>query len=166
MKAPVYEYCQHCGQALTKDTDTLYHCPEGHIFYNNPVAAAGVVLVNDAGKVLFAKRDNDPAKGKYKFPGGFVHFGESVEGAARRELLEEAGIELGEVELVGSVCNFYFDNYTTADNLYICKDWQGDPTPQDDVEALEWHPLEFMLGESFAWPEAFRPSYDILKAKI
>ncbi len=166
MKRPEYRFCQYCGQPTQQLTETDYICPAGHHFYNNPVVAAGVVLYNNAGEILFALRGNEPTQGKYKLPGGFVQFGESSEAAAKRELLEEAGLEIGKLELLTSVCNFYFDNYTTADNIYLAHSWQGQPKPQDDVAALEWRPLDFMISSDFAWPEVFRPVYELLQARV
>ncbi len=58
-------------------------------------AARGVILRE--GKLLMIHTD----RGDYKFPGGGVEPGESLEAALRRELLEETGRELlGEPEYV------------------------------------------------------------------
>jgi ADP-ribose pyrophosphatase YjhB (NUDIX family) len=47
------------------------------------------------GRVLLVKRALPPSQGLYAFPGGKVEPGESLEEAARRELLEETGLEAG-----------------------------------------------------------------------
>src|SRR6185369_1454349 len=44
-------------------------------------------------KVLLIQRDLDAFMGKWALPGGFVRMEEDLESAARRELLEEAGIK-------------------------------------------------------------------------
>jgi 8-oxo-dGTP diphosphatase len=44
-------------------------------------------------KVLLIKRDLEPFRNKWALPGGFVHEDESLDDAARRELVEETGIE-------------------------------------------------------------------------
>lgn len=43
--------------------------------------------------VLLVKRGIDPYKGRWAIPGGFVHENESLEAAARRELVEETGVK-------------------------------------------------------------------------
>lgn len=43
-------------------------------------------------KVLLIQRDLEPFAGKWALPGGFVRMDESLEEAARRELVEEAGV--------------------------------------------------------------------------
>lgn len=163
----ILNYCMECAAALTKQTETLYVCENGHFFYNSPVGASVVALINDTGEVLFSKRANDPEGGKYDLPGGFLLFGEDAESGARRELIEEAGIELGEVQLLTSIASTYRENYTTADHVFVCTDWQGTPVAADDAAALEWHPIEFAFdSDQIAFHEAFRPAYEMIKAYI
>src|SRR5258708_1361576 len=63
----------------------------------------GVILVNAAGQVLMQLRDDIPTiadPGCWAIPGGGQDPGESLEEAARREILEETTYELGELTLV------------------------------------------------------------------
>lgn len=64
-----------------------------------PSVAVDVAIFTPGGIVL-VKRKNEPFKDYWALPGGFVEYGEKVEDAARREVLEETGLE---VELKGLV---------------------------------------------------------------
>ncbi|MCQ8903486.1 MAG: NUDIX hydrolase [Methanothrix sp.] len=65
-----------------------------------PLLAVDVVLRIDDGIVLIRRR-NPPFMGCYALPGGFVEIGETVEDAARREVMEETGVNASLVRLVG-----------------------------------------------------------------
>ncbi len=58
-----------------------------------------VVMENSS--ILLIKRKNDPYKGSWALPGGFVEYGETVENAAVRETKEETGLDVKLKELVG-----------------------------------------------------------------
>lgn len=61
--------------------------------------SAGVVVVDDAGRILLLNHVLRPASG-WGVPGGFLDAGEQPADAARREVFEETGLELENVELV------------------------------------------------------------------
>ena len=50
----------------------------------------GIVLYHK--KILLIKRKNNPFKGLWALPGGFVNYGENVENAVVREVKEETGL--------------------------------------------------------------------------
>lgn len=68
--------------------------------YKTPkLTADGAILKND--KILLIKRKNEPFKGKWALPGGFIEYGERVEHAVLREVFEETGVKATIKELVG-----------------------------------------------------------------
>jgi ADP-ribose pyrophosphatase YjhB (NUDIX family) len=60
------------------------------------LTGVGVGVLDGRGRILLQK-DFD---GRWGIPGGFMELGESAEDAGRREVLEETGIEIGEMTLV------------------------------------------------------------------
>jgi 8-oxo-dGTP diphosphatase len=65
--------------------------------YPRPAVTADIVVVTRAAKprVLLIRRGRPPFEGSWALPGGFVDMDETLEAAARRELLEETGIKTG-----------------------------------------------------------------------
>ena len=61
------------------------------------LVAAGVALLNEAGEVLLLQRP----EGEWCLPGGHMEVGESLEEAATRELLEETGLVVDTLEMLG-----------------------------------------------------------------
>jgi 8-oxo-dGTP diphosphatase len=66
-----------------------------------PLLATDCVIRDDDGRIVLVRRQNDPFKDGYALPGGFVDLGETVEAACRREVLEETGLSVGALKLVG-----------------------------------------------------------------
>jgi 8-oxo-dGTP diphosphatase len=63
--------------------------------YPHPAVTTDIViftLEDDLLKVLLIERANDPYKGSWALPGGFIEINEDLEDAALRELKEETGV--------------------------------------------------------------------------
>jgi colanic acid biosynthesis protein WcaH len=61
-----------------------------------------LVVSNDYGQVLLAKRKNEPARGEWWFLGGRVHYLETRVDAAMRKLREECGLESDQLVELGT----------------------------------------------------------------
>jgi 8-oxo-dGTP pyrophosphatase MutT (NUDIX family) len=120
---------------------------------NRPLilTAAAVIIQDDAGRVLLQHRaDTD----NWGIPGGFMEIGESVEEAARREVLEETGLTVGEMTLytVFSGKEFYFQ-YPNGDEVYnvivtfTSTDVSGHLTPDHEGHDLAFFPLDGLPRE-------------------
>ncbi len=159
----ILNYCTDCGAKLVSRTDVRYTCQNGHHYYNNARSAVALLFAKD-GQVLFAKRKNEPSKGKYDFPGGFVDLDESLEDAVKREAQEELGITINAFRYVASAPNPYENDTHVCDTLFLVTDWSGTMTADDDVAAIEWKDVEFISSKEFACPEYHRALPQIRKA--
>jgi 8-oxo-dGTP diphosphatase len=99
-----YRYCPHCATGLVvsdrEDVPRLA-CPScGFIYYNNPVPAAGAIILRD-NHILFVRRKFEPRVGKWSLPAGFMEYNESAAECAVRELREETGLTGRVKDIVG-----------------------------------------------------------------
>jgi 8-oxo-dGTP diphosphatase len=88
-------FCPRCGTAVTlieRFGHTRPVCPQcGWTYFADPKVAAAV-LVEQEGRVLLVRRINEPFRGLWTLPAGFVDAGEDPARAAERECLEETGL--------------------------------------------------------------------------
>jgi 8-oxo-dGTP pyrophosphatase MutT (NUDIX family) len=94
------------------------------------VSGASVIIFNAENKVLMLHRsDND----SWCFPGGALELGESLREAAIREVFEETGLEVTELELmdVFSGKDLYYkypngDEVYNVDAVFITRQYKGE----------------------------------------
>jgi SPP1 gp7 family putative phage head morphogenesis protein len=81
----------------------------------SPICAGAAVKAFDTGRVLMIQRtldSEDPAAGKWEFPGGHIDPGENAEGAARREWEEETGLSFPDDAML-------LTTWDTSDGVYV-----------------------------------------------
>ena len=102
---------------------------------------ADVILIDDENKILFTVRnkEDDFEPGKYCLPGGHIEGGESPKAAARRELLEETGIEISLSDL--QPCGEYIDNKSHIH--YFCAKSNLNPVVLEEREQQQWERVPF-----------------------
>lgn len=69
---------------------------------DSPVAAVSALLV-DGERVLLIRRQAEPNRGRWSFPGGTVELGETIRDAVVREVREETGLSVEPLEVVDAV---------------------------------------------------------------
>ena len=113
--------------------------------YPRPALTADCVVVTketDA-KVLLIERGDDPYKGCWAFPGGFMNMDETTEQCAIRELEEETGLQVNnviQIEAYSKVDRDPRGRTVTVAYLAIL-DRPLAVIGQDDAAKAEWWPL-------------------------
>lgn len=115
--------------------------------YPRPALTVDLAVVTREARprVLLIQRKKDPFAGTWALPGGFVDANEKLADAARRELLEETGLEVNEIEQL----------YTAGDPGRDPRGWTVSvvflarvdavhlkPVAADDAAAVAWFALD------------------------
>lgn len=104
-----------------------------------PLLAVDCVVVDSSRGVLMVRRKEPPFKGELALPGGFVDIGETVEEAAKRELMEETGLQATNLKLVGVYSRPDRDpRGHTCSVAFLASVKPADPRAGDDAEAVAW----------------------------
>jgi len=121
-----------------------------------------VALVDVDGRVLIAKRpEGKHMAGLWEFPGGKVHEGETPEAALVRELQEELGIDTRESCLAPfAFASHDYDDFHLLMPLFVCRVWQGIPTPKEGQEVKWVRPTGL---RDFPMPPADAPLVALLR---
>lgn len=100
--AATSRYCPRCGAPTERiPGEWGRRCPACRYEHYPHLHPAVIVLVKDGDRVLLTRK-REWAPGRYSLVAGFVDNGECLEGAARREVKEEVGVDVGELQYVGS----------------------------------------------------------------
>ena len=154
--APV-PYCPACASPLPQRPPvTCPACDTEH--YRNAKPCAGALIMRE-GRLLLLRRTIDPWRGRWDIPGGFCDAEEHPIDAARREALEEAGLEVEITGLLGLWLDVYPDpgapdQPAVTLNAYYHATAPGDaPGEADPSEASElgWFAPD-ELPEQIAFP--------------
>src|SRR5262245_17964427 len=128
-----------------------------------PQVGMGVLVIR-RGRVLLGRRSGSHGAGYYAAPGGHIEFGESFEEAAKREVLEETGLEITDLKLL-SVGNYIFArdegerHYIDID--FVCEAPEGQPKlmEPEKCEGWDWYDLENLPQPVFIVTERMIESF-------
>ena len=113
--------------------------------YSRPALTADCVVITkgEMPEVLLIQRGDEPYKGQWAFPGGFMEMDETTEECAIRELKEETGLELSELHQIGVYSKVDRDpRGRTVTVAYLAVvDSTIAVEGQDDAAKAEWWPL-------------------------
>lgn len=117
---------------------------------NRPKIGIGVMILKN-GKVLLGKRIGSHGSGEYSFPGGHLEYMESFNNCAKREVMEECGINIKNIrfQMVANIIEYAPKHYVNVDLL---ADWEsGNPQvlEADKIDSWDWYDLNKLPGPLF-----------------
>ncbi|XP_054017280.1 oxidized purine nucleoside triphosphate hydrolase [Dryobates pubescens] len=115
-----------------------------------------LVLVVQPPRVLLGMKKRGFGAGLWNGFGGKVQPGESIEEAARRELLEESGLTVDTLQKMGQITFEFVGNSELMDvHIFRADDFHGEPTESDEMRPqwfqLDEVPFNHMWADDAYW---------------
>ncbi|MBO4215097.1 MAG: NUDIX hydrolase [Bacteroidaceae bacterium] len=141
-----------------------------HYKYPHPSVTTDNVIFGFDGntvRVLLIERGFDPYKGYWAFPGGFLEMQESAEEGARRELMEETGLDTTYVK--------QFHTFSTPDRdprervisiAYYSLVRMSEVKGMDDAAQAKWFPLNEVPKLAFDHEEMWRIAQEEIRKEM
>ena len=156
-----FNFCPRCATPVAHEQRfgaMREVCPScGWIHFVDPKVAAGVLVVKDA-QVLLVRRVNEPYRGLWTLPAGFVNGGEDPAEAAARECLEETGLSVRVTRVYDIVAGREHPRGADFVIVYQAEVIGGEMQADDDADAVEW------FAKNNLPPLAFRATQKVLQS--
>ncbi|MBD2434154.1 MULTISPECIES: NUDIX domain-containing protein [Fischerella] len=124
--------------------------------YQNPIPTVDIIielLDRPHRPIVLIERHNPPLG--WAIPGGFVDYGETVEAAARREALEETGLQVELIEQFHVYSDPARDRRKHTISIVFLTMAKGEPKAGDDAKGIE-------IFEPWRVPENLCFDHDII----
>lgn len=96
------QYCGRCGtKTIIKKNSMSFICPECGSNFHGKIQPAVIIAIHKGDKLLMARHSYNTTV-RYALIAGFVEMGESIEEAVQREVKEEVGISVKNIQYMGS----------------------------------------------------------------
>ncbi len=109
-------------------------------------------LIHRGDQVLLGMKKRGFGQGRWNGFGGKVHAGETILEAAGRELQEEAGVAVSELEEMGIIDFEFVGNEEILEvHIFRAQDFSGEPRESDEMRPV-WHPQD-KIPFAEMWPD-------------
>ncbi|MBR6439552.1 MAG: NUDIX hydrolase [Bacteroidales bacterium] len=128
--------------------------------YPRPAVTADCVVITKEKepKVLLIQRGNEPFKGQWAFPGGFMNMDETTEQCAIRELEEETGLKVTKIKQIGAYSKVDRDprGRTVTVAYLVVIDKAEAVKGGDDAAKAQWFPISNLPKLAFDHEEIIK----------
>jgi NAD+ diphosphatase len=133
-------YCSKCGIEMVRlPGEWGKQCPVCGAHHFPHIHPCVIVVVRRPGEVLLARKAEWP-EGRYSLVAGFLDFGECLEEAVAREVMEETGIEVCNIRYIGSQ-GWPFPSQLMAG--YVADYAGGEVVVEEqELEDARWFPVD------------------------
>jgi len=105
-----------------------------------PEPTVGALILNPEGEILLMR--SHKWKDMYVIPGGHIELGERMEDALRREILEETGLAIDDLEFLGHQEFIYDEAFWKRRHFiffdYVCRTTSTRVTLNDEAQEYTW----------------------------
>jgi len=145
-------FCPRCGTPITykyKFGRERPVCPACEWIYFADPKVAAAVLVEQEGRVLLVRRVNEPFRGLWTLPAGFVDADENPAQAAVRECLEETGLTVRVTRVLEVVAGREHERGADFVIVYAAQVESGQLVAADDADQAAWFPRSDLPALAF-----------------
>lgn len=136
--------------------------------YPRPAVTADCVVIakENEPKVLLIQRGNEPFKGQWAFPGGFMNMDETTEQCAVRELEEETGLKVTEIKQIGAYSKVDRDprGRTVTVAYLVVIDKAEAVKGGDDAAKAQWFPISSLPKLAFDHEEIMKDAQRLFES--
>jgi NAD+ diphosphatase len=131
-------HCPRCGERTERiEGEWGKRCPRCRYEHYPHLHPAVIILIRDGDRCLLTRKA-EWAPGRYALVAGFVDNGECLEGAVQREVKEEVGVDVKDIQYVGSQ-NWPFPSQLMIG--FVARYAGGEVTiDRDELEDARWFP--------------------------
>ncbi len=120
-------------------------------------------------QILLIKRPNDPQKGQWALPGGFINEDENLDDSAQRILSELTGVNnifMDQVHTFGAVDRYPLRRVITINYFALVKSANFTFTPSEETAETAWFPISEISNLPFDHNKIVDYSLNQLRRKI
>ena len=138
--------------------------------YPRPAVTADCVVITKEPepRVLLIQRGNEPFKGQWAFPGGFMNMDETAEQCAVRELFEETALNAKDIIQIGAYSKIDRDprGRTVSVAFLTIIDAAAAVEGQDDAAKAQWFPLNALPDLAFDHNDIITDAIKLYKSLV